>query len=435
MQIDYMDEDTAQALAEEERRRQRPDIDYTDVFGNTYDNSASTEKPIKIMGVGDRMAINTGNGYIDEFSRKLPKEEVSIIRKNLNNPAPDEGYFGIKKPTEEDLYVNDETNKYEKHIINTVFEGNDPRDIRGNTLLYGKGPAMKMMDEFNNFMRVGIAGIRQEALKIKETNLEKGMISENTIDMYAQHVAKTGEFPKEFGRLFRLPAAQTEVINRVNEKLSQMGINGAARAVEGARFAALKKSVLTANSPTFRRLVNNAEILAVGVKDPYTGKMRESEFDQIIKLRNDIDDKLFSKINSDLQAFNRWDQWLSYKTSDPKMARLLSKVMAATDTLGSIYAGGGTVTSDFKMKFARDMFETALSKEAFKEKILTHKESVLDRAYKFSEVNPVTLAPTQPQMGNEPATSQPAGKQVVERRRTKDGRILVKYSDGTLGAE
>ncbi len=153
-------------------------------------------------------------------------------------------------------------------------------------------------------------------------------------------------------------------------------------------WQALKKSAQTINGPVFKRLIDNAEILAVGVRDPKTGVMSKPELDQVADLRDKIDDKIFSKISSDLQAFNRWDQWLSYKTSDIPMARLISKVMADTDTLANVYAGGGTVTSDFKMKFAKDLFETALSKEAFRAKMDTHKEAVRERAIKYAEPNP-----------------------------------------------
>ena len=150
----------------------------------------------------------------------------------------------------------------------------------------------------------------------------------------------------------------------------------------------LKKAALTSNSPVFKRLVNNSEILAVGVKDPTTGKMRPAELDQIIKMRDNLDDKTFAKISSDVVAFNKLDQWLNYQTSNPKQAALVSKVMAASDTLGSVYAGGGTVTSDFKMQFAKEMFETGLSKTAFRAKLNAHKQSILDRMYKFNEISP-----------------------------------------------
>ncbi len=157
-------------------------------------------------------------------------------------------------------------------------------------------------------------------------------------------------------------------------------------------WLAMKKSALTINGPTFKRLIDNAEILAVGVKDPKTGIMGKPELDQVADLRDQVDDKLFAKINSDVQAFNRWSQWISYQVSDPKVARLKSKIMANVDTLASVYSGGGTVTSDFKMKFAQDLFEAGLSKEAFRAKLDTHKESVIDRARKYAEPNPAGLS-------------------------------------------
>jgi hypothetical protein len=171
-------------------------------------------------------------------------------------------------------------------------------------------------------------------------------------------------------------------------------------------WQSLKKSAQTINGPTFKRLIDNAEVLAKGVYNPETKTWSKPELDQVAGLRDQIDDKLFSKINNDLQAFNRWDQWLSYKTSDVKMSKLLSKVMANVDTLASVYSGGGTVTSDFKMKFAQDLFETALSKEAFRAKMDTHKESVIDRAIKYGQPNPAGMSqPT----GQQPGSLSPSG--------------------------
>jgi hypothetical protein len=165
----------------------------------------------------------------------------------------------------------------------------------------------------------------------------------------------------------------------------------------------MKKSAAVINGPVFKRMIDNAEILAKGVTDPKTGKTYKPELDQVVDLRNKVDDKLFSKINNDLQAFNNWDQWLAYKTSDIPMTKLISKVMADVDTLATVYSGGGNVTSDFKMKFAKDLFETGLSKEAFAAKMDTHKQSVLERAIKYSQPNPAGMAGVIPATNPAPA--------------------------------
>jgi len=160
-------------------------------------------------------------------------------------------------------------------------------------------------------------------------------------------------------------------------------------------WQAMKKSAQTINGPAFKRIIDNAEILTVGVKNPQTGEMSKPELDQVAELRDKIPDRWLSKINKDFQGFNKIDQMIAYKVSDPNVARFISKVMANTDTLANVYAGGGTVTSDEKMKFAKELFEAALSKEAFRAKMDVHKESVLDRARKYSEPNPagITNAP------------------------------------------
>jgi len=87
----------------------RPDIDYTEVFGNKYPEPTSTEKPIEIIGVGNRMGIKTGNGYTNEWGRNLDQEEVSMIKSNLQSPSiANPEYFGLQKPDEEEMQVFEE---------------------------------------------------------------------------------------------------------------------------------------------------------------------------------------------------------------------------------------------------------------------------------------------------------------------------------------
>ena len=123
-------------------------------------------------------------------------------------------------------------------------------------------------------------------------------------------------------------------------------------------------------------MVANGEILAKGVTDPKTGKKGEAELDKIVRLRNEIPDGTFGKISSDLRAFNKWDQFIAYQVSDPAMAKFKSSVIANAERLGAIYSGGGTVTSDNKMKIAIDLMDGALSKQAFRPLVESHKESI-----------------------------------------------------------
>jgi hypothetical protein len=146
-----------------------------------------------------------------------------------------------------------------------------------------------------------------------------------------------------------------------------------------------KKEVLTAKSPTFVRMARNAEILIEGVKDQKTGKMTEPELDKLVRLRNQVDDGLLGKLNSDIRAFNSWDQYVKYQVSDPKMAQLKSAVIANAERIGNMYSGGGTVTSDKKIELAKELLDQKLGKPGFKALIDMHKDSMRSTMLKYKE--------------------------------------------------
>lgn len=161
------------------------------------------------------------------------------------------------------------------------------------------------------------------------------------------------------------------------------------------------KSVQTANSTTFQRIVKNAEILTEGVKDPKTGEMRESELDKVVRLRNEVDDGTFGKMYNKFRTFNKWDQYLGYQFGDEKQAKLKSAIIANVERLGAVYAGGGTVTSDKKMELAAQLMDAALAKPAFSALIGMHKDSIRSTAAKFGAVEPVGMGATAPK-ANDP---------------------------------
>lgn len=252
-----------------------------------------------------------------------------------------------------------------KAVLPKMVENKDPASLRAFEMAYGLNPSLRGSEDYiNKYERTKVIApmvygeIRKEIAELPRPTTTPGVTYSPKYG-YQSH-SGTGE---------KTPLSTKEVQDA------------------NIDFNAIKKNVMTYNGPTFVRLVNNAEILAKGTRNPYTGKMGKPELDQLVELRNQIDDGVFASISNKVKKFNDWDQFLKYQVSDPKMAAFKSKLMANVDTLANIYAGGGTVTSDFKMRFAQDLFDAGLSKGAFKVKMDTHKESVLDRAYKFSQPN------------------------------------------------
>jgi hypothetical protein len=157
------------------------------------------------------------------------------------------------------------------------------------------------------------------------------------------------------------------------------------------QVAGEQKAVQTANSPTFQRMIKNAQLLTEPTIDPVTGKQGESEIDKLIRLRNDLPDSTFSSMNNKFRAFNSWDQFFAYQFSNEKMAKLKSAIIANVERLGAVYAGGGTVTSDKKMELAASLLDAALAKPAFAALLNMHKESIRNTAARYSQIEPLTF--------------------------------------------
>lgn len=201
-----------------------------------------------------------------------------------------------------------------------------------------------------------------------------------------------------------------------------------------------KKLINTANSPNFKRIVNNGEILVDGVKDPRTGKMSEPELDKIVRLRNEVDDGAFGTLSNKVRQFNSWDQFVKYQVSDPKMAALKSAVIANAERLGAMYSGGGTVTSDKKLQLAQELLDYKLSREAFKSLVDMHKDSIINTVNKYKEDAGVgTTSPTAPAPSGAPKqtmTESEARKRLLEEGKVKDkkeqDKWIKKYKDAGL---
>ena len=143
-------------------------------------------------------------------------------------------------------------------------------------------------------------------------------------------------------------------------------------------YEARKKTIDAVNNPTFLRMRTNANILANPSVDPKTGKPTgESELDKIVNMRNEIKPGVFGSMAPELRKFNDWDQFIKYQVSEPAMAKFKGILIANVERLGSVYQGGGTATSDYKMKLAQEFLDPTLDKPAFKDLIEAHKESIV----------------------------------------------------------
>ena len=223
----------------------------------------------------------------------------------------------------------------------------------------GKGTIARLGAEFNALKSAGV--------KFDE---ETGKIDMKTVPVETRNTASliaSYQMPLPSGFALRSPYWQgvLAVVKDVNP-----GFN----AIEyEARLHALN----AANNPTFVRMRTNANILANPPIDKKTGKPTgQSELDKIVAARNAIEPGIFGTISQSLRSFNSWDQFLAYQVSNPVMAKFKALLIANIERLGSVYQGGGTVTSDFKMQLAREFLDPALSKPAFSELVETHRESI-----------------------------------------------------------
>lgn len=144
-------------------------------------------------------------------------------------------------------------------------------------------------------------------------------------------------------------------------------------------YEARKKAIDAVNSPQFVRMRTNANMLANPPSaDPKTGQpVGKSELDKIVEARDKIQPGIMASIAPSLRKINDWDQFVDYQVSDPAMAELKGLLVANMERLGNIYSGGGTVTSDYKMRLAGDFLDPTLDKPAFAKLVETHRQSIL----------------------------------------------------------
>lgn len=69
-------------------------------------------------------------------------------------------------------------------------------------------------------------------------NAQKGLLDPQTMEQAYQYYKKTGEYPPEINRIFRVPGAQLEMMNFVSKRQAEDGVTGADRALAKSAFKA-----------------------------------------------------------------------------------------------------------------------------------------------------------------------------------------------------
>jgi hypothetical protein len=119
---------------------------------------------------------------------------------------------------------------------------------------FREGFAAKFMAENPNAtpaeLKMAIADEKQkrDVQKVVKTegakvDAQKGLLSKETLENAYNYYKTKGELPPEVLRIFRLPGAQVEIMNYVNKRGSEEGINVSDRAVKQATFKTLEKSL------------------------------------------------------------------------------------------------------------------------------------------------------------------------------------------------
>lgn len=154
--------------------------------------------------------------------------------------------------------------------------------------------------------------------------------------------------------------------------------------------------------------------------------LMDKELPEIIALREKVEAKnlLPSGGLKDIESLN---QWYGEKISDPDAALLRKKVKFLADSLQRTI--GGSQGGEWAFKVAADILDPSFTGPAFKNVVTSHATALrrMSEGYlNFKENLPGRI------------TSQPTPsktKTIIERRQAKDGRTLVKYSDGSIGEE
>jgi hypothetical protein len=143
-------------------------------------------------------------------------------------------------------------------------------------------------------------------------------------------------------------------------------------------WIAIKKSIQVANDSKARNMQASGSALFEGTKDNTGRVVIPATFDRLVQLRDELPEGVLGTVSDKLKAFNTFDQFVKWQTSDPKMAELKSTIIAAAERMGNIYSGGGSVTSDQKMKLAQELIDPRLGKDAFRALIQGHTKDLMN---------------------------------------------------------
>lgn len=214
----------------------------------------------------------------------------------------------------------------------------------------------------------GLQYLRESAIKDGDTVKAKEYADriKNLIGVKAEEKT-AGEIPKPVAGIPQLVRDR-----KGYHPEGELGVNVSPETVTNleilkAQFKAGNKAAFSAATTNRLNAINDL----IG-KPVVNGKPQKSQIEQLKELRA----QAFKSGDSPVKILNDLERFFKGQISDKDMSPLESKLNAVAESFGRYYSGGGSTTSDFKIKFARDLLKGGVQQPAFEAILDTHASSM-----------------------------------------------------------
>ena len=289
------------------------------------------EKPINIIGVGNKMAIQKPDQpWISEEGNPVSQDYVKKIQGNLDESKDispeDQKYFNLKPPTQAELDISNELGKYQDHLKKNVFKGfSDPADIANNAKKIGLPAATAMANEYRGYSNHALEQLTQQANQPK-TKTEDQIVE-------AALAEKLGRKPTNT-ELAQATLERKVTVAKATNEAKQPQISEDALKIEGAKYAMTgKMPAMGMGAPTIRAKIINAAADYLKEKgiDPSTVPGLQAEYAATVNAYNKVKQPLEQIKGFEGGMIKNADYALSlsdkyYRTSLPPVNKVINAI-------------------------------------------------------------------------------------------------------------
>jgi hypothetical protein len=189
---------------------------------------------------------------VEKQAEQYQKEHEELLKQNAPHvfASPEMGVIKVtpvagevttlRKPSSPEKY--DSTQRMVKGVIEDGLkergierEATWPEIMNGVSVFNANS---KVLSREAMNQQIQIAGAKAESTAKGQQNAQKGLISPQAMESAYQYLKTSGDLPPEIGRMFRLPIAQSELVNYVAKRQEEEGISGIDRAVTRSLYKA-----------------------------------------------------------------------------------------------------------------------------------------------------------------------------------------------------